>query len=121
LPTDVTIGNDLSVTNDLDVTGNLTLGGNLEVNGTLTYINSTTVTIGDNMLKLANTNNSDTIDTGFYVQYDDGAQKFAGLIRDASDGSFHLFDGLTTEPDQTINFGATATATLNANIDGGTY
>jgi len=121
LPTDVTIGNDLTVTNDLDVTGNLTLGGNLEVNGTLTYINSTTVTIGDNMIKLANTNVADTIDTGFYVQYNDGAKKFAGLIRDASDGSFHLFDDLATEPDQTINFASSTTATLNANIDGGTY
>ena len=121
LPNDVTIGNDLTVTADLQVGGGLTVDGNLEVNGTLTYIDSTTVTIGDNMLKLANTNIADTVDTGFYVQYNDGAKKFAGLVRDASDGSFHLFDELASEPDQQINFGASGQAVLNAIIDGGTY
>ena len=121
LPSDVTIGNDLTVTADLQVGGGLTVDGNLEVNGTLTYIDSTTVTIGDNMLKLANTNIADTVDTGFYVQYNDGAKKFAGLVRDASDGSFHLFDELASEPDQQINFGASGQAVLNAIIDGGTY
>ena len=121
LPSDVTIGNDLTVTADLQVGGGLTVDGNLEVNGTLTYIDSTTVTIGDNMLKLANTNIADTVDTGFYVQYNDGAKKFAGLVRDASDGSFHLFDELSAEPDQQINFGSSSQAVLNATIDGGTY
>ena len=121
LPNDVTVGNNLTVTNDLQVSGGLTVDGNLEVNGTLTYIDSTTVTIGDNMLKLANTNIADTVDTGFYVQYNDGAKKFAGLVRDASDGSFHLFDELASEPDQQINFGASGQAVLNAIIDGGTY
>ena len=121
LPNDVTIGNDLTVTGDASLTGGLTVGGNLEVNGTMTFIDSTTVTIGDNMLKLANTNIADTVDTGFYVQYNDGAEKFAGLVRDATSGEFQLFTELTTEPNQTINFGTTTTATLNANIDGGTY
>ena len=121
LPNDVTIGNDLTVTADLQVGGGLTVDGNLEVNGTLTYIDSTTVTIGDNMLKLANTNIADTVDTGFYVQYNDGAKKYAGLVRDASDGSFHLFDELASEPDQQINFGSSSQAVLNATIDGGTY
>ena len=121
MPNDVTVGNNLTVTNDLQVSGGLTVDGNLEVNGTLTYIDSTTVTIGDNMLKLANTNIADTVDTGFYVQYNDGAKKFAGLVRDASDGSFHLFDELASEPDQQINFGASGQAVLNAIIDGGTY
>ena len=121
MPNDITIGNDVTVVNDASVGGNLTVDGNLEVNGTLTYIDSTTVTIGDNMLKLANTNIADTVDTGFYVQYNDGAKKFAGLVRDATDGSFHLFHELGTEPDQQINFGTSSQATLNATIDGGTY
>ena len=74
------------------------------------------------MLKLANNNVADTVDTGFYVQYNDGTEKFAGLVRDATNGEFNLFTELTTEPNQTINFAATTTtATLNANIDGGTY
>lgn len=121
LPNDVTIGNDLTVTNAATIGGDLTVDGNLEVNGTLTYIDSTTVTIGDNMLKLANTNTSDTADLGFYSVFNDGATKYTGLVRDASDGTYTLFTDLTTEPDQQINFSSATTATLNAVIDGGTY
>ena len=121
LPNDVTIGNDLTVTNDLGVSGNLTVDGNLEVNGTLTYIDSTTVTIGDNMLKLANNNVADTADMGFYSKFDDGSVKYTGLVRDATNGEYTLFTDLATEPDQQINFGNATTATLNAVIDGGTF
>lgn len=121
LTDNVTVPNNLTVTGNTALAGDLTVDGNLEVNGTLTYIDSTTVTIGDNMLKLANTNNADTIDTGFYSLYNSGGNKYTGLVRDATDGSYYLFDGLTTEPGQTINFGAATISTLNAVIDGGTF
>jgi cytoskeletal protein CcmA (bactofilin family) len=121
LPDNVTVGNNLTVSGNTNISGNLTLDGNLDVNGTLTYIDSTTVTIGDNMLKLANTNNADSIDTGFYSLYNSSGNKYTGLVRDATDGSYYLFDNLTTEPGQTINFGSVNTATLNAVIDGGTF
>jgi len=121
LPDNVTISDNLTVSENLTVSGNTTINGNLDVNGTLTYINSTTVTIGDNMLKLANTNTSDTVDMGFYSRFNDGSEKFTGLVRDATDGTYTLFTDLATEPDQTINFGSATTATLNAVIDGGTY
>jgi hypothetical protein len=121
LPDDVTIGNDLTVTGAATIGSDLTVDGNLEVNGTLTYIDSTTVTIGDNLLKLANTNSADTVDLGFYSLYNDGANKYTGLVRDASDSSYYLFEGLSTEPGQTINFGSVTLAELNAVIDGGTF
>jgi len=121
LPDNVTIGNNLTVTGNTAVSGDLTVDGNLEVNGTLTYIDSTTVTIGDNMLKLANTNNADTIDTGFYSLYNSSGNKYTGLVRDATDGSYYLFDSLSTEPGQTINFNNATISTLNAVIDGGTF
>ncbi len=121
LTDNVTIPNNLSVTGNTSIGGDLVVDGNLEINGTLTYIDSTTVTIGDNLLKLANTNISDTVDTGFYSRYNDGSDKFTGLVRDATDGSYYLFDNLTTEPDQQINFGSSSQATLHATIDGGTF
>jgi hypothetical protein len=121
LPNDVTIGNDLTVTAHAAVGGNLTVDGNLEVNGTLTYIDSTTVAIGDNMIKLANNNVTDSTDLGFYSKFNDGAEKFTGLVRDATNGEYTLFTDLATEPDQTINFGNATTATLNVVVDGGTF
>lgn len=121
LPDNVTIGNNLTVSGNTNISGDLTVDGNLEVNGTLTYIDSTTVTIGDNMLKLANTNTTDVADLGFYSVFNDGSTKYTGLVRDASDGTYTLFTDLATEPDQTINFASATTATLNAVIDGGTF
>ena len=121
LTENVIVPNNLTVTGNTALAGDLTVDGNLEVNGTLTYIDSTTVTIGDNMLKLANTNTADTIDIGFYSLYNSGGNKYTGLVRDATDGAYYLFDSLSTEPGQTINFGATALSTLNAVIDGGTF
>jgi hypothetical protein len=121
LPSDVTIGNDLTVTRAVAVGGNLTVDGNLEVNGTLTYIDSNTVAIGDNMIKLANNNVTDSTDLGFYSRFNDGADKFTGLVRDATNGEYTLFTDLATEPDQTINFGSATTATLNVVVDGGTF
>ena len=121
LADNVTVPNNLTVTGNTSLSGNLTVDGNLDVNGTLTYIDSTTVAIGDNMLKLANTNNADSIDTGFYSLYNNSGNKYAGLVRDATDASFYLFHELATEPGQTINFNNATLAELNAVIDGGTY
>ena len=80
--------------------------GNLTVSGTTTTVNSTTVSIADSMLKLAKdqANTADTVDFGVYGQFGDGGtHKFAGLYRDASDGIFKLFKGLTTEPTDTTD------------------
>ena len=115
LPNDVTIGNNLSVT------------GDLTVSGTTTTVSSTTVTVNDSALKLAANQtgaNADAVDIGFYGTYNaSNTQKFAGLLRDATDGTFILFKDNQSEPTTTLNTGATghALATLDCVIDGGTY
>lgn len=98
----------LSVANNASIGGNMTIGGDLTVNGTLTSINSSTVTINDNMIKLADGNSVDTVDTGVYSLYNDGTSKFSGYFRDASDsGIIKFYQGLEVEPALTIDTGAT--------------
>ena len=116
-----TISTNLTVSGNTNVSGNMTIDGNLDVNGSLTYINSTTVTVGDNMIKLANTNRSDVIDTGVYSRYTSSGTKYTGVIRDATDGVYKFFYNLSTEPNQTIDFGTATIATIEAVIDGGEY
>ena len=111
----------LTVGTNLSVSGNTTIGGNLTVSGTLTYIDSTTISIGDNMIKLGNNNIADSIDLGLYQSYTSSGKKYTGMIRDASDGIYKFFYDLAAEPDQTINFGNSTQATIEATIDGGTY
>jgi len=108
----------------------VTIGGNLTVNGTTTTIESTTVTVDDSLLKFANGNVADSVDIGFYGQYDEGAGlRYAGLFRDASDATgpnstnvFKFWTNLTSEPGATFDTaGSGELAQLDAVIDGGTF
>jgi hypothetical protein len=99
LPDDVTIGRNLTVT------------GNLVVSGTSTTINTTQLLVEDNMIGLAVNNAADAVDFGFYGQYNDGTEKFSGLLRDASDtGTWKLLEGITVEPTGTTFTGGTLAA-----------
>lgn len=99
LPDDVTIGRNLTVT------------GNLVVSGTTTTLNTTQLLVEDNMIGLAVNNAADVVDFGFYGQYNDGVEKFAGLLRDASDtGTWKLLEGITVEPTGTTFTGGTLAA-----------
>ena len=114
-------------TSETTVNDNLTVTGDLTVSGTTTTVSSTTVTVNDSALKLAANqtgNNADAVDIGFYGTYNaSSTQKFAGLLRDASDGTFILFKDNQSEPTTTLNLSGTghALAQLDAVIDGGTY
>jgi len=113
----------LVVSGGVGVAGNLYVGGNLDIAGTQTIVDSTTVSIGDSLLKLAADNSSDTNDVGWYGVYNDGTEKYAGIFRDASNsGVFKVWAGLTSEPTTTVDIASSgALAQLDAVIDGGTY
>lgn len=132
---------DVEVKGDLKITGNdiksssgttaitldganVTVAGNLTVNGASTLVNSTTVTIDDVLLKLADNNTGNSVDSGVYGEYVEAATtKYAGYFRDASDnGIFKFFKSLESEPSTTVNTSGTgyAVATILANLTGGT-
>lgn len=111
-------GSTLAVTGDVNITGDLSVAGNTTITDT------TTISVEDSMLKLASNNtNTDTVDIGFYGVYVDSGTKYAGIIRDASDGDgvFKVQAGFTSEPGVTANFSQGGLAQLDAIIDGGTY
>lgn len=132
---DVTVAGDLTVTgNDIKSSGgttaltlsgaDVTVAGNLTVNGSSTIVNSTTVTIDDVILKLADGNTANSVDTGVYGEYVEAATtKYAGWFRDASDSNiFKYFVGLQAEPTTTVNTAGTGytVGTILANLTGGT-
>lgn len=89
----------------LHITQNALIEGNLEVLGNTTTLNTQTLTIEDNMVKLASNNISDIVDFGIYGLYiDNGVTKFSGLYRDASehDSLYKLFTNSSTEPGSTV-------------------
>lgn len=113
--TGVHVNSTLSITD-------LTLSGNLTINGTLTTVDATNLTIKDSMIELANGNTTtDTLDIGFYGQYAATGTKYTGMFRDATDGVYKLFTGLTAEPSTTVDTAnvSYAIGTLNAYLSSG--
>jgi hypothetical protein len=85
----------------------VTIAGNLDVNGTTTTIDSTIVSIGDNMMQYANANVANSVDIGFYGNYVNSGTKYATFFYDASVSSvseavFSL-GHTSTEPTSTVS------------------
>ena len=86
----------------------LTLSGNLTVSGTTTTVNTTSFEVADPLVYLGTGNSANLVDLGFAGHFDNGTYQHTGLVRDASDGKWKLFSGVSTEPTTTIDFtGAT--------------
>ena len=117
---------ELHVTADLTVNGSLTVDGDVFFNGTQTAVSSNTLQVKDPMIHLADSNEfSDTLDIGIIAHYSDDAgstHKHTGIIRDASNSQWYLFNGLVQDgldnasPDVEVNIGSTGweLSTLNA-------
>ena len=132
----IAIGQDVGTTadvtfNDVNVDGtlysdditatNVTIAGNLTVAGNTTTVNSTTISVTDPLIAVGNDNTAtDAVDLGFFGTYHNGADKYAGMFRDASDGKFRLFSDLETAPTTTVNVSGTgySVASLVANLEG---
>lgn len=85
--------------NKITASSDVTINGDLTVNGGSTSIYSTTKVITDPLIELANGNNANNYDIGFYGTYYYGSTKYhTGLVWDASAGSYKLFRDLNTEP-----------------------
>ena len=104
---------------DAEIGNDLVVGGDLTVNGTTTFIDSTIVEIGDNMIELAKDNTANTKDIGWYGTINDGSEKFVGVFYDASTGTstptFRMGLG-TAEPSSTASW-TTKGKLIIGNID----
>lgn len=122
-----------AIVGDATVGGNMTITGDLTVSGTTTEVSSTTVTIDDGILSLAD-NQADTgtevdsVDVGFYGVFGNSSNKtFHGIVRDQSANSYVVFNGISSEPGTTVSYTAANSSNsgdlgqLDAIIDGGTY
>jgi hypothetical protein len=102
------------------IAGSLSITGDLVISGNTVTQDVTTVTTEDSLIKLAANNVADAIDIGFYGQYTNGGTKYAGLVRDATDGVFKLFTNESIEPtSNVVSYTAADRATIEANFTGG--
>jgi hypothetical protein len=106
-----------TISGDLSITGNLVISGN-----TITQ-DVETIRTEDSLLLLAANNVADSIDIGFAGKYVSGTTKYAGLVKQAG-GNFFLFQNIPDDPTLNVLAAGSATAantaTLRANLTGGT-
>lgn len=100
------------------------IGGDLHITGNAVYSNVESYIVNDPLIQLAGNNiNTDLLDIGFFGNYNNngGGHEHTGLFRDASDGVYKLFDGLTVTPTTFVDTGDGSyhQATLKAYLDSG--
>lgn len=83
---------------DLVVTGDLT------VSGTTTTVSTQDLLVTDPLIYVGEGNSTNLVDLGIVSSFNDGTYQHTGLVRDASDGKWKLFKGVTDEPTTTVNF-----------------
>jgi hypothetical protein len=65
---------------------------------------SETVTSTDTLIHIGLNNPSNILDLGFFSEYNDGTTKYNGLIRDATDEEFYLFNNESVLPSESSNY-----------------
>lgn len=123
--------NGLTSSGNVTVDANLAVNGNVTITGNLTYIDVENVKLSDPLLFIASNNVTNVNDVGFVANINPGVQQQTGFARDATDGVWKLFSGITSPITTTIDFtGATydamrvgsvtsASLTATGNITGG--
>ena len=113
----VGVAKKLYVGTDFRVEGNATFAGNVYFLGANTEVSTTQLNVNDSLLQLANNNTSDAIDIGLFGQYNSGSGNVhSGLFRDASDGTWKLFQSYNVEPTTTIDITGNGYALANLQI-----
>ena len=91
---------------------NITVTGNLTVGGTTTTVNATDLVVTDPLIYIGEGNAANSVDLGLISSFNDGTYQHAGIVRDATDGKWKLFKGVTDEPTTTVNFAQATYDTL---------
>ena len=102
------------------ISGDLAITGNLVVSGNTITQDVETLVVEDALIQLAANNAADSVDIGFFGQFDSAGTKYAAVFRDASDsGKFKFLTGGTEKPlaANTVNVAAFSTGTIVANVE----
>jgi len=95
------------------------ISGDLTVSGTTTSVSATNLEITDPLIYIGTGNTANLNDLGFVGHFDNGTYQHTGIVRDASDGKWKLFSGVSTEPTDVIDFtGATYDTLKVGTIEG---
>jgi hypothetical protein len=96
----------IGLTGNLNVGGSVNIVGNITLGGSGNTIEVSALEVSDPLIYMGANNASDNLDLGFVGEYNDGAVKYTGLVRDATDATFRFFSNVSPRPNTTVDFGS---------------
>jgi len=107
----------MRIAGGLGVQGNVNVGGNVFINGNISFGGSGTTVTTQNLavqspiVFVGNLNPGNSYDLGLVGSYYNGAGNvYTGFAKNHSTGYYQLFDGLTSQPSNTVNWAGTTPA-----------
>ncbi len=107
IPTDSTSPSTgaLTVVGGVGIQGDVNIAGDITFGGAGTTLTTTTLSVADPLIYVGTGNTGDAVDLGLVAEYTTGGNtRYAGVVRDASDGEIKAFQNATTKPTSTVNF-----------------
>ena len=110
----VTFSGGVGVAKSLYIGGDISITGNIYIAGNTTTISGNNIVIDDSIIYIANNNPANLNDIGLVGHFTSGTYQHTGLVRDATDGIWKLFSGVTTEATNTVDFTSAVYDTFQA-------
>jgi cytoskeletal protein CcmA (bactofilin family) len=101
----LTVVGGVGIQGDLNIQGDVDIQGTIVFGGAGTTVETSNLSVTDPLVFTGSGNAADTLDLGLVGEYKTaGATKYAGIVRDASDGVIKAFKDASTKPTSSVNF-----------------
>ena len=95
----------LTIVGGVGINGDVNIAGNISFGGSGTSTSTNNLSVESSVIYVGDGNPGDALDLGMVGEYVTGGNtKYAGLVRDASDGVLKIFKDASTKPVYTVNF-----------------
>jgi hypothetical protein len=95
----------LTIVGGVGIQGDVNIAGNITFGGEGTSLETSTLSVADPLIFVGSGNTTDAVDLGLIAEYATGEDtKYAGVVRDATDGVVKFFKDATTRPTSSVNF-----------------
>jgi hypothetical protein len=109
----LTVVGGVGIQGDLNIEGDVSIEGTIVFGGAGTTVETNNLSVTDPLVYVGAENESDTVDLGLVGEYTAaGTTKYAGVVRDASDGVIKFFKDTATKPTTSVDFTTTALADI---------
>ena len=101
----LTVVGGVGIQGDLNIEGSVNIEGTIIFGGAGTTVETSNLSVTDPLIFVGDGNSSDIVDLGLVGEYTVGSDiKYAGIVRDASDGVVKVFKNASTKPTSSVNF-----------------